>query len=140
MYGTGNYIIVGMSGACRMCCSLSCRYVSPFHRPRRHLGRVEVWLYSIFDFGTRRRRGVSITPPPRTLPPGKTQYPLYRRLGGPQGRSGQVRKVSPPPGFDPRTVQPVGSRYTDCANRPTPYHVHILNSYPSVFMFYRLRE
>jgi len=31
----------------------------------------------------------------RTLPPGKTRYPLYRRLGGPQGRSGQVRKISP---------------------------------------------
>jgi hypothetical protein len=33
---------------------------------------------------------------------------LYRRLGGPQGRSGHVRKISPPLGFDPRTVQPVG--------------------------------
>ena len=31
----------------------------------------------------------------RSLPPGKTQYPLHRRLGGPQGRSGQVRKISP---------------------------------------------
>jgi hypothetical protein len=31
-----------------------CRYVSPFHRPRRPLGRVEVQLYSIFDLGTRR--------------------------------------------------------------------------------------
>jgi hypothetical protein len=40
---------------------------------------------------------------------------LYRRLGGPQGRSGRVRKISPPPGFDPRTVQPVASRYTDYA-------------------------
>jgi hypothetical protein len=49
------------------------------------------------------------------LPPGKTRYPLYRRLGGPQGRSGRVRKISPPPGFDPRTVQPVASRYTDWA-------------------------
>jgi hypothetical protein len=57
----------------------------------------------------------SASRPGRTLPPGKTQYPLYRRLGGPQGRSGQVRKISPPPGFDPRTVQPVGSRYTDYA-------------------------
>jgi hypothetical protein len=37
--------------------------------------------------------------PGRTLPLGKTRYPLYRRLGGPQGRSGQVRKISPPPGF-----------------------------------------
>ena len=52
---------------------------------------------------------------PAALPPGKTPYPLYRRLGGPQGRSGRVRKSSPPPGFDPRTVQPIASRYTDCA-------------------------
>jgi hypothetical protein len=34
---------------------------------------------------------------PAALPPEKTQYPLYRRLGAPQGRSGQVRKFSPPP-------------------------------------------
>ena len=32
--------------------------------------------------------------------PGKTRYPLYRKLGGPQERSGQVRKISPLPGFD----------------------------------------
>ena len=55
----------------------------------------------------------------RSLPPGKTRHPFYRRLGGPQGWSGQVRKISPPPGFDPRTVQPVASRYTDWAARPT---------------------
>jgi hypothetical protein len=41
------------------------------------------------------------------------------RLGGPQRRSGQVRKFSPPPGFDPRTVQPIASRYNDWATRPT---------------------
>ena len=47
-----------------------------------------------------------------SLIPGKeTRYPLYRRLDGSQGRSGRVRKISPPPGFDPRTVQPVASRY-----------------------------
>jgi len=28
--------------------------------------------------------------PGRTLPPGKTRYPFYRRLGGPQGRSGRA--------------------------------------------------
>ena len=50
---------------------------------------------------------------PTALPPGKTRYLLYRRLGGPQGRSGGVQKISPPPGFDHRTVQPVASRYTD---------------------------
>ena len=47
------------------------------------------------------------------LPPGKTRYPLYRRLGGPQSQSGRVRKISPPSGLDPRAVQPVASRYTD---------------------------
>jgi hypothetical protein len=61
----------------------------------------------------------SASRPGRSLPPGKTRYPLYRRVGGPQGRSGQVRKISPPPGFDLRTVQPVASRYTDWATRPT---------------------
>jgi hypothetical protein len=52
---------------------------------------------------------------PAALPPGMTRYPLYRRLGRPQGRSGRVQKISPPPGFDPRTVQPVASSYTDWA-------------------------
>ena len=52
---------------------------------------------------------------PAALPPGKTRYPLYRRLGGPQSRSGRVRKISPPPGFDPLTFQSVESPYTDWA-------------------------
>ena len=34
--------------------------------------------------------------PGHSLPLGKTRYPLYRRLGEPQGRSGHVRKISPP--------------------------------------------
>jgi hypothetical protein len=50
---------------------------------------------------------------PAALPQGMTRYPLYRTLGGPQGRSGRMRKTSLPLGFDPRTVQPVASRYTD---------------------------
>jgi hypothetical protein len=29
-----------------------------------------------------------------TLPLGKTRYPLYRRLGGPKGRSGHMLKIS----------------------------------------------
>jgi hypothetical protein len=41
---------------------------------------------------------LSTARPNRTLPPGKTRYPLYRRLGGPQGQSGQ-REISPPPGI-----------------------------------------
>jgi hypothetical protein len=40
---------------------------------------------------------------PAALPPQKTRYPLYRRLGGPQGRSGRVRKTSPPPDVPARS-------------------------------------
>jgi hypothetical protein len=50
---------------------------------------------------------------PAALIPGMTRYPLYRRLDGPQGLSGWVWRISPPPGFDPQTVQPVASRYID---------------------------
>ena len=74
------------------------------------------------DHGTRRGWG-SASRPGHSLPLGKTRYPLYRRLGGPQGRSGQVRKISPPPGFDPRTIQPVASHYTDSATRPTLFTI-----------------
>jgi len=45
--------------------------------------------------------------PSHTLPPGKTRYPLYRRLGGPQGQSGRAGNLTPL-GFDPRTVYWVG--------------------------------
>ena len=44
---------------------------------------------------------------PAALSPGKARYQLYRRLGWPQDRSEWVRKISPLPGFDPRTAQPV---------------------------------
>jgi len=47
------------------------------------------------------------------VPQGKTWYPLYRRLGGPQGWSGEVWKISPPLGFDPWIVQPIATRCTD---------------------------
>ena len=36
-------------------------------------------------------------------------------MGESQGPPGRVRKISLPPSFDPRTVQPVANRYTDYA-------------------------
>ena len=69
------------------------------------------------DHGTRRSEWPA-TGTGHTLPPGRTQYPLYRKLGGSQGRSGQAENLAPP-GFDSWTVQPVVSRYTDWATRPT---------------------
>ena len=54
-----------------------------------------------------------LAPRPSRFTSGKeTQYQLYRRLSGLQGFSGKVRKISPSPGFDPRTVQLVASHYT----------------------------
>ena len=87
---------------------------SPYNRPRRPGGWIEVQLNSSFNLGARWGVGGQHHAP-AALPPEKTRYPLYKRLGGPQGRSGRVRKISPSPGFDSRTPQPVASRYTDWA-------------------------
>jgi hypothetical protein len=54
------------------------------------------------------------TPPTSRLPPGKeTWYPLYRRVDGPEGRSGWVRKISPLPGFGTEKIreQVIENRY-----------------------------
>ena len=53
---------------------------------------------------------------PAALPPGKR--PGTHCIGGwvgPRAGLGGCGKSRPPPGFDPRTVQPVSSRYTDNA-------------------------
>jgi len=69
------------------------------------------------DHGTRRGWVVSSTPRPHfTL--GKTWYPFYKRLGGPQGWSGRVENLVPS-GIRSRTIQPVVSYYTVWATRPT---------------------
>jgi hypothetical protein len=54
---------------------------------------------------------------PGCLPPGKIRYPWYRRRGWPEAGLDGYGKSYPPPrlGFDPRTVQPVASCYTDWA-------------------------
>ena len=50
---------------------------------------------------------------PPALPTGKTRYPLTGGWVGPRADLDGCRKSRPPPGFDPRTVQSVASRYTD---------------------------
>jgi hypothetical protein len=65
---------------------------------------------------------VNATHPRPLYPPGKTRYALYKRLGGPQGWSGRVRKISPLQRFDPRNVQPVASRYTERAIAAHPLY------------------
>ena len=80
----------------------SCRLLSaPLYRhwgsvkAVRPIGGVEVQLYSFLTTALEGGEG-SASRPGRSLPLGKTRYPLHRRLGGPQGRSRQVRKISPP--------------------------------------------
>ena len=48
---------------------------------------------------------------PAPLHSAKNQYKLFRGLDGPQGRSGRVRKISPPQEFDSRAVPPEPFRF-----------------------------
>ena len=84
---------------------------------RRPIGGVKVLLYSSLTAALEGGEG-SASRPGRSLLPGKTRYPFYRRLGGLQERFGEVRKILPPPGFDTRTLQHVASHFTDYATRP----------------------
>ena len=65
---------------------------------------------------------------PAVLPPGMNRYPLYWELGGLEGRSGRLGQITPLPGFDPRTLQPLASRYTDYAipaHTETTYQLYV---------------
>jgi len=58
----------------------------------RPIGGVEVWLYSFLTTALEGVRGQRHTP--ASLTPGKTWYPLYRKLGGPRAgldRCGKYR-------------------------------------------------
>jgi hypothetical protein len=58
-----------------------------------------------------------------------------RRLVRAQGRSGRVRKISPSARFDPRTVQPVESPYTDYTiPSHTTYFLHLGSPYIFIFI------
>ena len=68
--------------------------------------------------------------PGRALPPGKTRCPLYRRLGGPRGRSGRAENLVPT-----GTVQPVAqSRYrlSYAAHRKLCMYVKIYSMYNNI--------
>ena len=62
----------------------------------------------------------SASRPDRSLPPGKDPVPIVQEAGrAPESVRIGAENLAPPPGFDPRTVQPIASRYTDYATRPT---------------------
>jgi hypothetical protein len=69
------------------------RYSLPYNSSQR-LRKGDVQLYSFFSLGWIVVSDHCHTP--AALPPGKNRYPLYRRLGRTQSRSGRERKFSPP--------------------------------------------
>jgi len=66
---------------------------------------------------------------PVALPLEKTECPLCTEQNGPQDRSGRMRNISPPQGFDPRTVQLIASRYTDWAIPAQLYPIPLHNGH-----------
>ena len=109
----------------------------------RHIGGVELWLkvkcnvVQVMRLCTGRKanrgnRGIdllflhpaleggegSAALPGRTLPRVKTRYQLYRRMGGPQGRSGEVREISPH--RDSIPDRPARSSLTSPTQLPVP--------------------
>ena len=77
----------------------------------------------------------SVARPGRTLPPEKTRYPFYRRLGGPQGRSGWAEYLVPT-GIRSQTVQPVAQSLYRLSYRA---HVEAITQlYYQFYITYRL--
>jgi hypothetical protein len=71
---------------------------------------VEVLFHSFFDLGTRWRWMVSFTPRPLYLQGRSPRYPLDRRLGGPQSRSGhggEEKNSQPLLELESSIIQPV---------------------------------
>jgi len=116
-HSMGGILYIEANGQCPYMCHVmrvEQRETLPYLRPLRPRGVVLVSTLSLTSGLNWGMGGQGHAP--AALPPGKEKlYPLCRRLGGPQSRSGRVRKISPPSGYDPRTVQPVTSLYTDCA-------------------------
>jgi hypothetical protein len=72
-------------------------WISKVHPRRGHEGPEEEQKYSsTLSLTSALDGGGWLTPRPgRFTPEKETRYLLYRRLGGPQGRCGRVRKISP---------------------------------------------
>ena len=78
-----------------------------------------VLLYSIFNLCV--RFGWVVTATSRPLNHGNDTLPIVQETGwGPRAGLDGCRKFRPHRYSNPRTVQPVASRYTDCA---IPAHV-----------------
>jgi hypothetical protein len=81
---------------------------------KAYLGSVGI-VPRILDLGTRWRWVVSFTPRTFHLQGKSPWYPLGRKLGGSQsrsGRGGEEKNSEPLPGLEPSNIQAVAQRYT----------------------------
>ena len=74
---------------------------SPYNSILRLVGWVKVYNSTQFKTSALKTGVGGQHHAPAALPPRKTRYPLYKRLGGSQGRSERARKNSPPNGIRP---------------------------------------
>jgi len=61
------------------------------------------------------------------LPPGKSRYPFYKKLGGPQGRSGRAENLVPP--RDSIPDRPARSSVATPTELRDPYNIIIILYY-----------
>jgi hypothetical protein len=84
---------------------------------------------SILDLGARWRCVVSFTPRPLYSQGKRPWYPLDRRLGRPQsrsGRGGEEKKSLTLPVLEPLIMKPVAQRYTtELSSRISKYLIHL---------------
>ena len=88
----------------------------------------------LFNFGAISGWMVNSTPQ-QPLPPGMTRYSLYKRPGGSPGPVWTGAENLALTGFDPRTVQPVASRYTNyavAAQNFYPYCLYLLTDMDTI--------
>ena len=107
-----NFLLVKVKVKCTLVQALRLCTGCTAHRRSRGIALL------FYDHGTRRGWGVSVTPRP-LFTPGRDPVPIAQEAGRAPGPVWTGAENLAPPGFDPRTVQPVASRYTDYATRPT---------------------
>ena len=94
----------------------SCTGTEALYRPA-HRGSRNITLLFL-DHGNRRGWVVSSTPWP-LFTSRKDPVPILQEAGWAPGPIWTAENLVPPTGLDPWTVQPLASRYTDWATRPT---------------------
>jgi hypothetical protein len=113
---------------------------------KKHRG-VEIRLHSLTTSAL--ERGWVVTPISSSLCPGKTRYPLYRRLHGSCGPCEMVRKIPLSPGTKAPAVLPIRYPRRHMPTYPTllPRHVvtigkrtHLdtMQTFPRLHLFYRV--